>query len=710
MPAWPEKRNIIGTNVPRLDGATKVSGKAKYSFDKNLPGLLHAKILRSPHAHAKVVKLDLEPATKMNGVLAVEVIKGEDRELFYAGDEIAAVAAESEEIARDAVRAIRVEYEVLPHIASEEDGMKAGAAKPPTENQKGDVEKALEGAAFKIEGFYGAAVQTHVCLETHGLVAHWETPNRLVVYASTQAVHVTAGGLRGQFADVANLEVVCRTPYMGGGFGSKFGPDVQGIVAAKLARTAGRPVKLMLERDEEHVAGGNRPSAYAKVKAGVDQNGKLVAFDAESYGTGGHSRGAGFPLPYIYEPENHRRRHTDVPVNAGEARAMRAPGHPQGCLVMEGVLDDLAEAMGKDPVEFRVDNLPTHSGTFRTLKPIYERQLRLGAERIGWKENYHRRGDKSKGLLKRGLGCALGTWSGRAGDAQATCTIHGDGRVEVKCGSQDLGTGTTTLVPLVAAEILGLKVGDVQGFIGSSEYPPAGGSGGSTSCGGVSVAVAVACTKALELLFEKVAPHLNVQVSDLEASGGRVQAKGQAAKGLSWKQACALVGAQTLQASADKNEAQNMYSQGVGGAQFAAVTVDVETGIVTVDKVVAVADCGLVMNRLLCESQVYGGVIGGINYALFEDRRLDRATARQVNPDMEFYRLLRHSELPEIEVHLLDYPERGVIGIGEPPTIPTAAAIANAVANAIGVGAPTLPLTANKVLAALKSQAEKGGR
>src|SRR6185295_15042799 len=538
---WPAKRTVIGTGVPRLDGALKVTGKAKYSFDRNLPRLLHGKILRSPHAHCRILELDLSAAEAMPGVKATHIIKGPDikepdtkdaqgkvvkegkvlNELRYAGDEIAALAAETEEQARDALRAIKVKYEVLPFQWSEEEGFKKGGE--PKVDEAGNVDEAMGKADAVIEGSYSCPVITHVCLETHGLVAWWRAEDDLLIYASTQAVHGTAGGVKGDplFKGIPNLKVVCETPFMGGGFGSKFGPDIQGIVAAQLARLAKRPVKLMLERDEEHWAAGNRPSAFAKVKAGATKDGKLTAFDAVTFGSGGHSGGAEFPLPYIYAPETRRRKHTNVPLNAGDRRALRAPGHPQSAIVMEQVMDDLADKLGMDPLEFRIKNIPT-AGAFKTLKPIYEREIALGAERIGWKKNWHPRGDKTIGPIKRGLGCGLGTWGGGAGQAQATCTIHPDGSVEVACGSQDLGTGTTTLVPIVAAEILGLQVKDITGKIGSSIYPQAGGSGGSTSCGGVSVAVGVASMKALAALFEKAAPKLGSAPGDLQASGGKI--------------------------------------------------------------------------------------------------------------------------------------------------------------------------------------------
>jgi xanthine dehydrogenase YagR molybdenum-binding subunit len=376
--------------------------------------------------------------------------------------------------------------------------------------------------------------------------------------------------------------------------------------------------------------------------------------------------------------------------------------------VTEQVMDDLADKLGLDPLEFRIKNIPDQ-GLFKTLKPIYETEIKLGAEKIGWKKNWHPRGDKTAGPIKRGLGCALSTWGGGAGQAQATVTIHPDGSVEAACGSQDLGTGTTTLIPIVAAEILGLQVKDITGKLGSSIYPPAGGSGGSTSSGGVSVSVGVASMKARDLLFEKVAAKLDAKPADLQATGGKIVAPN--GKSLSWKQACALLGQQPIVASGDRKEGDTkdaegktiatMSSQGVGGAQFADVSVDVETGVVKLNKIVAVADCGLVMNRLLCESQVLGGVIGALTSALFEERRLDPKSGLMLNPDLEWYKLAGHSDIGDIEIHLLDYPERGVIGIGEPPYIPGAAAIANAVTNAVGVRVGDMPYTPRRILSAL---------
>ena len=251
-------------------------------------------------------------------------------------------------------------------------------------------------AAHVVEGVYSTQVQTHTSLETHGCLCEWNGEN-LTAWVSTQAVHGTREGFaQGLKIPQANVRVI--TEFMGGGFGSKFGPDQQGLLCARLAKVANAPVKLMLDRKEEHLATGNRPSAFARVKAGVTADGTLTAFDAESWGTGGAGAGSGYPLPYIYIFPNRRRVHTDVYINAGQQRAMRAPGHPQGCFVTEVLMDELADQVRMDPIAFRMKNLPP-------LAPnaMWRKYFPLAAERIGWSRR-HPTGDPTPGPIKRGLG------------------------------------------------------------------------------------------------------------------------------------------------------------------------------------------------------------------------------------------------------------------------------------------------------------------
>ena len=694
--SWPSERRLIGQRIPRLDGAIKATGEATYSYDINQPRLCYGKILRCPHGRARIVSLNMTVAERAPGVVAVQVLAETGAILRYHGDPIAAVAAETEEQARDAQRLIEVEYEVLPHVVTEEDAMQPDAPQVNEDGNirigrlrsSGDVQVAMEDADVNFEGIFRTQVQTHSSLETHGVVAEWNGDD-LTVWASTQGVHAIRQSLSNYF-EIPATRVHVVTPVMGGGFGSKLGPGVEDATAAELARSSGRPVKMLLERDEEHLDTGNRPSAVARVRAGATQDGTLTAFEATGYGTGGITSGANFPMPYIYSVANSYYQATAIYTDAGNQRAMRAPGHPQGSFITEAVMDELATRLQMDPVEFRQNNLPEDS--------LWGEQLDLGAARIGW-ENWHTPGDPTPGPIKKGLGCAISTWGSGGGRTRASCTIHPDGSVEMNTGTQDIGTGTRTIVAIVTAEILGLEVEDITVNIGNSDYPYSGSSGGSTTIPSVCPAVRVTAGLALEALFEQIAPQLEVAADQLEARVGAIGVVGNPGRSWSWSEACRILGSQPI--SVDGQWEPGLSSSGVNGAQFAAVTVDTETGVVTVDKVSAFHDCGLVIDELTAESQVNGGIIGGLSYALFEERIMDRPTGRMVNPDFEMYHVAGPSDMPEFDVHMMDVPERGVLGLGEPPTIPTAAAIANAVANAIGVRVHSLPITPEKVLAAL---------
>ncbi|HEX2445238.1 MAG TPA: xanthine dehydrogenase family protein molybdopterin-binding subunit [Vicinamibacterales bacterium] len=712
MAKWPSSPDLLGKRIPRLDGPGKATGAAKYSYDIQRPGLLYGRILRSPHAHARVRAIDFSAAEKAPGVKAVLPIvdptKGEAK-VMYHGDEVAAVAAESEDQALDAARLIKVDYEVLPHLATVEQAMRAEAPKvfkegnvrPANAQEDGDIEAGFKAAAHIVEGMYSTQVQTHNSLETHGCVCEWEGEN-LTAWVSTQAVHGTREGFAtGLGIPQANIKVI--TDYMGGGFGSKFGPDVQGIVCAKLAKQAGRAVKLLLDRKEEHLATGNRPSAFAKVRAGVSAEGKFTAFDAETWGTGGAGAGAGFnPLPYtVYQWGARRRRHQDVYINAGAQRAFRAPGHPQASFITEVVVDELADKTGLDPLELRMRNLPAEAPNAMWVK-----YFPMAAEKIGWSRR-HKTGDPTPGPIKRGLGCAANRWAG-AGNKQtkAHCDIHPDGSVVMQIGTQDIGTGTRTIVALITAETFGLPVEAVRADIGSSVYPFAPGSGGSVTMGSISPPVRVTAEKALAALAAKVAPSIGADPATLVASKGRIHVQGDPSKGVTWKEACKMLGTETI--SVDGEWQEGLSSVGTSGVQFSEVEVDIETGVTKVKKIVCVQDTGTVIDMLTAESQCYGGIIMGIGFALFEQRVLDRNTARMVNPNMEWYLLPGPSDIPEIDVTIIDQPDRGVVGLGEPPTISTAAAIANAVANATGVRIRSLPITPERVLAALQ-QDRRGG-
>lgn len=707
-PQYPpaDKRRLIGKRIDRLDGPVKSTGRAKYAYDINRPGMLYARTLHARHARAKVEAIDTAAAKALPGVAAVWLVGGAvGKQIEYAGEILGAVAAETEEIAAEAVSKIAVTYTVeTPQII---DNDLQFAADRENKRDEGDVDAALAAAAKISEGSYGIPVITHCCLEAHGQVTEIRD-NALYIWPSTQNVSKYADGL-GNAVDLPQSAIHVECQYMGGGFGSKFSNDQWGVIGAKLTQITGKPVKLMLERDAELMIAGNRPSAYGTVKVATDADGKITAFDALVMGTGGTGGYNPPPLPYVFTKiPNQRMRGRRIPTNRGTQRAWRAPGHPQGCLLTMAALEDAAAAIGMDPLSFFKKNLDL------TDRPaLYEKQLDIAAQMIKYNERYHPRGEGG-GPRRRGIGLSIHQWGGMGHPSECEVAINPDGSVEARIGTQDLGTGTRTCIAIVLAETMGLPLEAVTVKMGKNEYPPSGASGGSTTIGGVTASTRLAATAALNALLEAVAPRLGAPADALEAADGHIRLAADPAKALPWKEACGVLGPNPITRRGEnipgESTKMGLTNGGVGGVQMAYVAVDTETGVVTLEEMVAVQDCGLIIDLKLAESQVYGGMIMGITYALFEECVYDTATGRMLNPDMEFYRLAGLFDVGRLKVHMMTgegFDERGVIGLGEPPVISPGAAISNAVANAIGVRVPHLPLTPDRVLNALQ---QKGGK
>ena len=708
---WPDadNRTHIGKRVSRIDGPHKVSGRAKYSFDINRPGMLFGKIVRCPYAHARVKSIDTSAAEAMPGVKAVHIMAQPGTptdELKWAGASVVAVAAIDEPTAEDAARAIRVEYEVLPHLVIDTDPKAAGAdyTRVANENRVGDPDKGFSEAEVTVEGTYGASVITHCCLEPHGSVMEWEEDKNVLAHLSTQAVTGSVANIARPL-EIPATNVRVKQDHIGGGFGSKFGPDEWDITAARLSKKAGKPVKMFNERDAELMVAGSRPSHYARVKIGLKKDGTITAWESQSWGSGGTGGGGSPPIPYIFVIPNQRRQHTNIINHVGSSRAWRAPNHPQACALTMTALEDAAAAIGMDPYDFFMKNIELTGQRAN----IYADELKIAADLIAWKKNWHARGDKTAGPVKRGLGLSIHTWGGQAHPSDCDLTIQPDGSVELKMGTQDLGTGTRTALNIVVADALGLPLNAVKVSIGDSRYPASGGSGGSTTIGGISASSRRASLDALDQIFAKVAPSLEAKPEELEAVGGTIRVKANPSKSLTWAQACSKLGATPIAVRGKNPGPGKLTDQGVGGVQMADVSVDIETGIVRVNKIVAVQDCGLIIDLKTAESQVYGALIMGVCWALYEEKIMDAKTGRMLNPNMEFYKLAGIGDIGELVVHMMTgkgYDERGVIGLGEPPAVSPGAVLSNAVANAIGVRVPTLPLTPDRVLEALE---KKGG-
>ncbi|MDQ7011005.1 MAG: xanthine dehydrogenase family protein molybdopterin-binding subunit [Mariprofundaceae bacterium] len=700
MAGWKSLKDmtVLSKPLPRLDGPDKVAGQAKYTHDMHPKGLLYAGLLVSPHPAARVVKIDASKVRRLPGVKAVLTDVHPTGTVRYAGEEIAAVAATSPEVLEDALELFEVEYETLPFVADIDSAMQENAPRvfanrpnirDPRVRGEGDVDAGFARADAVVESEYRTQVQTHSTLETHGSMVYWEG-DELVIYDSTQAVHGVREGVA-KFLDmpVNKVRVVCK--HMGAGFGSKLQPGRYTAIAARLAKETGAPVKLMLTRKQDFLGGGNRPNSISHVKLAATKDGKLTAFYAKTYGTAGIGTNAGIRLPFIYTIPNWKHEHYDVFTNAGPARAFRAPGCPQASFVMEQLMDELAEKLNMDPLEFRLKN---DSNATR------QKEWRLGAKKFGWQRR-HKKPGADTGRYKRGMGLAASIWWPGGRGTKATMTIYPDGTLDVKCGTQDIGTGTRTYMAMVAAEELGIPMKRIRPMLGDSNFPKSGASGGSTTTPSVGPAIKNTSERAKTKLMDLAAQFLGVPATDLAWDSGTVYMKTNPVKKLTWDELCQLLGTETLEVHGQWVE--GLSSRGVAGCQFAEVTVDTWTGQIQVNKIVAVADCGLILNRLTTESQVNGAILQGISYALLEERHMDPETGTMVNANYGDYKILGAKETPAIEVIFYDEPERGVIGIGEPPTIPTNAAIANAVYNATGVRMYELPMTPDRVLTALEA-------
>lgn len=710
LPPWgaDETLRYVGTDVRRIDAADKLTGRAKYTYDVRVPGMLTAKILHAPFGAGTIQSLDTSKAARLPGVRGIHVFKDVGRPIHYHGDEILAIAAETEEQAEDAIAAVEIAYDRLPAITSIDQALRPGArqvfagkdnvqtkqvGENPEQRLK-DAEAALAKAKRIVVAHYETQVQTHSALETKGVVAMFEKDGSLKVWSSTQGTF----GVKGAIVEQTGLtddKVTVIADFVGGGFGAKFRLDVPGLAAVALAQKTKRPVKCMLTRQAEHTAGGNRPNSRQHMRGGVDAQGKIVGLVVETWGSAGAGNGAGCANPAIYDFGKTAKTEHQVYTNWCPGRAFRAPGHPQGIFAVESFMDELAHAAGLDPLEFRRRN---------TDHPFYDDQWTLAAKEIGWHEKRNRVPGQGNGTIKRGIGMGSTLWSqmGRPGSS-VDVTIRKTGEVIVENGAQDIGTGTKTLLAVIAAEELGLPPETLTVRMGDTRLPEGPGSGGSATAPGVGPAVRTAAAMTKAALLKVVATKHGVDPETLGLRDGQVTGL---ATPLSFEQAAALITGDRLKVRGARGKNFEAFHRAAGGCQFAEVEVDTETGIIRVLKVVAVQDAGRVISKLLFESQVLGGVIQGLSYALCEQQVLDRRFGTQLNADLLNYKIVGSLDMPEIVPIAFSVANAGnncgMMGLGEPPKIPTPAAIANAVFNATGARVRSLPMTPDKVLAALQ--------
>jgi xanthine dehydrogenase YagR molybdenum-binding subunit len=740
-PAWPvnEQLKHVGKRVKRYDAVAKVTGQAKYTADIQLPGMLYAKFFRSNTPHAKIKSLNTSAAESLKGVYAVHLLKSDDGEFStvkYAGQPLAAVAASSLDIAEEAIKLIEVDYEYFDFvidteeaqhpeapivhkekIAAQADGGDVGVTHDGSQangnvvgpstgsffgGPRGDLDQGFGEADVILEQVYRTQVHTHVPLETHGVVVDWR-PGNMTVYASTQST----AGVRDEMAEYFGLpqsEVRVISEFTGGGFGAKHSAGVFGPAAAILSKKTGRPVWLMLDRKEEHISEGNRPNSIHYLKIGAKKDGKLTAIQQRSYGSAGVALGAGVGriAQVLYECPNFATEQFDVYTHAGPGAAWRAPGNAQGAVGVEQAIDELAEKLGMNPLAYRdiIDK-----------SEIRKVERQRGAEKFGWSRRKAPGSDK--GPVKKGLGMAQSTWPRFVTlDSTAEVRLMRGGAVEIRSSVQDIGTGTKTILGQVVAEELGISVEDVTVLIGDTYFPNGPASGGSVATGSITPPARNAAHKAKLELLQQVAQKLKSNASDLAIEDGKIFDTTDSSKSAPFKEA--LKGMRTGQiiTNASRSDDYGGFQQpwglaygDLGSVQFAEVTVDTETGFVKVDKIVAAHSCGRPLNIDHVESQINGGVIQGLAYALYEYRVMDKQTGFMMNANVDQYKLPYSMEIPEIESIIIeDYSgtsSTDAYGIGEPANIATAVAIANAVYNAIGVRIYEIPITPDKILKAL---------
>jgi CO/xanthine dehydrogenase Mo-binding subunit len=714
---WPEgPLEIVGRDVPRVDGAQRARGQAHYTADLQLPGMLHTAVLRSPHARARVTSIDLSNARSAPGVRGA-IGPGDLEQLTdepgYVGHAVAAVAADTFEQAKAAVNEIELEWEVLvPLLDPDEAVQQESFVSDVKTYERGDFERGIAEADEVVEAEYRTAVVLHNSLETHQSVCHWEDDG-ITIYTSTQYIW----GIREQMADRLGLppdkvRVVCYA--MGGGFGAKNGPGDYTSIAAELARRTGRPARCALTRREENLATGNRNATIQRLTAAAKADGTLTALGGDfvnAVGFAGWSPDTDGPMQMLYACDNVRTVHYPAKLNLPPNAAFRAPGFVEGTFALECLLDELAAKLSVDPLELRrrnyadSDRLDDRPFSSKNLAECYRRAAPHWAKRDEVRA-------RSNGPWKHGIGLASQIWYGGGGPpSYAWIRMGADARVQVVTAMQDIGTGTRTAMAQIAAEELGVPIENVQVSLGDSARGPyASISAGSSTIPSMGPAVRSAAADAKRQLIEMAAQRFLVEERVLDIKGGQIVSS----DGGSWP-------LEEITGLLDDGQILGKGARGPNpagmrvltfGVQVAEVAVDVETGEVRVDKIVAIHDVGRVINKLGASSQVEGGIIQGVGHTLSEHRIVDPRSGSVLTRTLDAYRMPTIADVPEIVTDLVDIPDPhltnlGSKGLGEPPIIPTAAAIANAIRDATGAAVRSLPITREEMLRALREAEER---
>jgi CO/xanthine dehydrogenase Mo-binding subunit len=715
---WPAgARAIVGQPAARVDGLERARGEAVYTADLKLPGMLHTAVLRSPHAHARVARIDLAGALASPGVYAAigpKDIPQLEEECGFQGAAVAAVCADTDAQARAAVAAIEVEWEQLEVLLDPDEAIARGEQlDEPRVRTRGDYEQGLADADVVVEGEFRTQVVLHNSMETHQAVVQW-VGDTLEVYISTQYIW----GIRDEVAKGIGLppdkvRVVCN--YMGGGFGSKNSPDDYTFIAIELAKRTHRPVRCALTRREENLATGNRNATIQRLTMGAKSDGTLTALGGDfvnAVGWSGWTAPTEGPMQLLYACPNVKTTTWGAKINQPPMKAFRAPGFVEGTFGVESLLDELAAKLDLDPLELRRKNYASNDAA--DDRPFSSKSLMECYRRAEphW-ERRHEVRSRSTDTVKRGVGMASQIWYGGGGPpSYAWIRVGSDGRATVVTAMQDIGTGSRTAMAQIAAEELGIPLEHVTVSLGDSARGPfASISAGSSTTPSMGPAVRAAAADAKRQILEIAAQryHLEERVLDLRdgivvSADGNLSAPLEEVVGL-------LDDAQILGKGARGPNPTGMQVL-TFGVQVAEVAVDIQTGEIWVERVAAVHDVGRVINPLGASSQIEGGIIQGIGHTLSEERLHDPKTGQILTTSLDAYKLPTFADVPEIISELVDEPDShltnlGSKGLGEPPIVPTAAAIANAIRDATGADVRRLPISREEMLRALREAEQR---
>jgi len=734
MAQAPKEFSIVGKRIPRIDAYERVTGQAQYTGDIQLPGMLYARVLRSPHPHARILGIDTSKAEKLPGVKAVvhhENAKvpwssgGHTHQRFifnnpvrFVGDAVAAVAATDRHIAEDALKLIEVKYEKLPHVLDANEALKPDAPKiapqgnlsvgkgnfsAPIEESWGDLDKGFKEADRVFEDTYITKHTNNAQMERRVSIAKWDA-GKLTVFASTQGVSNARTDIAKDFnLPLSKVRVLCK--YMGGGFGNKNQAQDYDYMAVVLARVAGQPVKVEFTREDDYIGMHGRWASEQRYKIGVKKDGTITAVSLDAVTTMGAYRKQSGNLSGtdFYNIPNFKKVILPVHTNTVVAANYRAPAYPQSVFGFASFLDQIAFEMGVNPVDmFMRNRVQKYKSKLPFTSNYLEQCIIEGSKRIGWNEKWHKPGAMG-GQKKHGIGMALGGYPFRPGLGAATIRVNPDGTAHVLVGVTDIGTGAKTTMAIIASEALGIPLNQIQLTNGDTDVTPYSvGESGSRTTPFTGPAVIAAAEDVRRQIFNLAAGQLKVKAEELDLRNSEVFVKADPAQKLPLgrvvSRAGEIIGRATTNPSFKDVEGKSF------SAHFAEVEVDAITGHVKITRYVAAHDSGTIINRLAAESQIMGGVVQGIGMAFTEELIIDKLTGIPVNPNYRDAKVPTHLEVPEVEVIFIEhYDPYGPFGgkvVGEPPITAAVATIANAIFNATGKRIKELPITPDKILQA----------